>query len=677
MSSRVTLKITMTLDSDAIFGSGYSIPGGEDIAVVRDDQGYPFLPGSAIKGLIRESLENLLVWTGGSPADLEEIMGAEGWLGEADDRRLSITPLTLVNPPERPEDCFGFRTFTALESGIVKEKTLRSAACVLRGYAFEGSLTCSEKDLSLIQQALDGIRWVGALRSRGFGEVHFHAEKAESVRISSPLGNTRCIRYRLRTETPVAITNLKSSNGNSYETRGWIPGSAVRGMVLTELAARDPEWFQEHRIALLSSGTRFLDAVPRPVDMEVLPSLKGFYEDKEENNFCSVLVTPDIEGRKRAKLGTFCALDGDTIRFWSAKTGGVTRIERAVSSGVPDSPDGKEDQTRPFQIRHISAGQTLEGCILLDDPELAPRIGSVFSDVVWIGADRYEGYGRCAVTALEAAERPGWIRAYGYRSQDEISEDLYLLAVSPLTMLDENGEPCGLDLVPLAQLLGVEEIEIVDCATSIVEQGGYNRTWGSREPALPMYDRGSLFHLRCENGVPSLEKIQAIQDRGLGARASAGCGQVLFLRPDLYLGLSQKKKALEEPDGTGMTPSALVQLARYSWIMEHSRALYQGGLSHSQLGTIQSLCEAAISREEADTSKLQAFLNKNIRDRGVRHGSRFKQIDSLIRRVLEQPLYLTLRESRKDCPDCPDSMTARLELLCELFDYSRKGKEAR
>ena len=37
----VTIQVTMELLSDTIFGSGYSIPGGEDVAVCRDEGGYP------------------------------------------------------------------------------------------------------------------------------------------------------------------------------------------------------------------------------------------------------------------------------------------------------------------------------------------------------------------------------------------------------------------------------------------------------------------------------------------------------------------------------------------------------------------------------------------------------------------------------------------------------------
>jgi len=36
------LLIEMTLQSDAVFGNGLSIPGGEDIATQMDDAGFPY-----------------------------------------------------------------------------------------------------------------------------------------------------------------------------------------------------------------------------------------------------------------------------------------------------------------------------------------------------------------------------------------------------------------------------------------------------------------------------------------------------------------------------------------------------------------------------------------------------------------------------------------------------------
>lgn len=657
MSERAELRVTLELLSDAIFGSGYSVPGGEDIAVVLDDNGYPCIPGAAVKGLLRESMENWAVWTGEDRAG--EILGEPDWKGTADGRRLTLTPFLLRAeegkrlPP--PEDCFATRVFTALENGVAKTGTLRTAVCVKRGRSFEGAVFCAPEDAGLLTNALSAVKWAGAQRSRGFGRVRISVEPVNRRVEPRVLRNAGCIRYRLRTEAPVIITDLSRSGGDSYETRGYIPGSAIRGMIAGQLAETNPDWFRRHKTALLSEHTRFLDALPKPSALDVLPSIKGFYEDKEETVFESVVRSGSFTpGLKRAGLGSFCGLDGDAVRYWSAKTGGATRIARNVPGGAG---------ARPFQTCHISAGQVFEGYVILDDAALAEKITEAFGDTVWIGADRYEGYGKCRLEHMESVERPGWIDAYGCRDQAEVGTTLYLLALSPLTMLDRWGNPAGLDLEALARLLDVARVELEHCSTSTAEYGSYNRIWQCREPALPMYDRGSIFKLTC-GGPPRLERIRAVEHAGLGVRTAEGFGQVLFLRRDLFEGL-RRKEAAQAERAAEETAAARVRRARYRWIMERGDRLYQNGLSRSQVGEIQTLCEKAIA-QKGDTAALDQYLRKK---RRAGQTSRFTQIAALIREVVDRPLRETIGV------DCEDSMTARLELLCQLFNYSRKGKE--
>ena len=649
----VTMQVTMELLSDAVFGSGFSIPGGEDIAVCRDEKGYPYLKGTTLKGLLRESLENLTAWTGGNMADVEEMLGVPGWDGTEEERRVHLTALTVEQPPADPEECFSLRTFTSLEDGVVKAGTLRTASCIRRGLRFSGQLTCAEGDAALLRDALAGIKWAGTLRSRGFGSVKVHGERLPENKAGFRPVTGRCIHYLLRTETPVLVTDLSRSGENSYETRGYIPGSAVRGMVMSALSAGDPDWFTAHKEALLSDGTRFLDAVPAPVDTPVLPSIKGFYETKEETGLENV-VTDGVftPGKKRAKLGTFCALKDGVIQYWSAETDGAMRIQRNVSS---------EEDTRPFQTRYLSAGQTFSGYITLEDDKMAEKISAVFADAVWLGADRFEGFGKCAVTRLESVDAPDWEKAYGYGAEAP-SKTLYLLAVSPLTMLNAMGEPCGLDTAALAQKLGVERVEVRFCSTSLAEFGGYNRTWKCRAPAMRMYDRGSVFQLVC-SARPDGERIQAIQREGLGIRRAEGFGQVLFLRAELLEGL-ESKSAVSRPEQDQTVRR--VRDAEYRWVMRNAERVRRCGLSRSQIGTIQSLCEQAIANGR-DTAALYAHLEKNLNDRGARHGSRFTEIDALVRQVLDMPMDRTL-----EMTGCADR---RLELLCLLFDYSRKDDE--
>ena len=88
-------------------------------------------------------------------------------------------------------------------------------------------------------------------------------------------------------------------------------------------------------------------------------------------------------------------------------------------------------------------------------------------------------------------------------------------------------------------------------------------------------------------------------------------------------------------------------------------------LSSSQLGEIQAICEKAIA-SDGRTDELYAHLDRNLNERGAKHGNRFVEIDAKIRQVLETPLAETLMAAGSD------SRRERLRLLCELFDYSRK-----
>lgn len=655
MTKRVTVPVEMRLCSDTVFGSGYSIPGSEDVAVCLDEKGLPYMKGSTWKGLLRESLENLVAWGEGEDRDITALMGEEGWNGLTDDRRVRLTGLTLTDLPADPEDCFDLRTFTSLENGVVKKGTLRTVSCIRTGLIFSGELECDEGDLPLLRDALAGIKWAGTQRSRGFGRVRFTTGEASTSKSAHPAAVGICLRLRLHTELPVVFTDPNRSDGNSTETYGFIPGSAIRGAVIEMLAAGDQAWFAAHKAALLD--VRFVDAVPVPDHALVpIPAFRGFYEDKDEKTLeCMVRNGNFTQGLKRARLGTFCALSGDTIHYWNARTGGATRILRGK--------DGED--TRMFQVRALSAGQDFEGYILLDDLELGEKLSQTLGKTLWLGADRYAGYGKCSVQ-VEAIPHPIWQDVYGYQDGDTPQKELYLLAIAPFTMVNNSGEPCGLDEAKLARLLGVKEVMVQCCATSMFRAGGYNRVWGCRAPSVHFYDRGSLFRLTCDP-APALDALRRVQREGLGIRRAEGFGQVLFLRTALVNGLRKKVKQEINSNNEANTQAQL-RRTRYRWVMDHTGELNTCGLSKSQIGIIQVLCEKAMSKG-GDWTELDTHLNHNLGGRGVMHGARFKKADALIRDVLTHPLGETLK-----LENCPDSATERLALLCLLIDHSRKGK---
>lgn len=181
------LFIEMTLQSDAVFGNGLSMPGGEDIATQMDDRGFPYLKGNTLKGMFREELINLCSWTGKEREETDRmvctLMGEGGSEQFDESRKVRFSDLALhpelkkavaEETAELSEHIAMFtytRDFTSLEDGMAKEGSLRQCRCVKSGLHFYGTCSCADQDAELVKEVLALVKWVGTMRNRGFGKV--------------------------------------------------------------------------------------------------------------------------------------------------------------------------------------------------------------------------------------------------------------------------------------------------------------------------------------------------------------------------------------------------------------------------------------------------------------------------------------------------------------------------
>ena len=183
------LMIEMLLESDAVFGSGLSIPGGEDIATQMDDQGFPYLKGNTLKGIFREELINLIDWTTKDFTLVDVIMGESGSESLDESRKVRFSDLTLYpqlrqmvveetsSISERIAMFTYTRNFTSLEDGMAMEGSLRQCRCIKSGLHFQGVCTCDKGDVEIVKEVLSLIKWVGTMRNRGFGKVSITVEE--------------------------------------------------------------------------------------------------------------------------------------------------------------------------------------------------------------------------------------------------------------------------------------------------------------------------------------------------------------------------------------------------------------------------------------------------------------------------------------------------------------------
>ena len=191
------MKIIMRLLSDTIFGNGESVPGGEDISVLTDAQGFPYFKGGTLKGIFREELIRNLGWKGLSTSQVEAQVG--DLLGESGDNRpdegklrfsdlvvsQAVKQAVLKEIGDNPEVILAsfsdLRTFTSIEeNGMAKAGSLRMARCIHAGISFEGEVLCTEDQRALVREVVALIKYVGTMRNRGFGRVLI--EEKEAVR---------------------------------------------------------------------------------------------------------------------------------------------------------------------------------------------------------------------------------------------------------------------------------------------------------------------------------------------------------------------------------------------------------------------------------------------------------------------------------------------------------------
>ena len=203
------LKIKMQLLSDVIFGSGVSVPGGEDISVLCDKNGFPYYKGGTFKGIFREELERLLEWKAEEKSkeklqnnraeNAEKIvirlLGKSGDSNIFSDGKLIFSDFTLsdyvknmvLEEFENQEEYVGqitnlftnTRVLTSMEeNGIVKKGSLRMLRCVNKGLYFYSEILCDTKEEeNIVREVLPMIKWIGSMRNRGFGKVKITVEE--------------------------------------------------------------------------------------------------------------------------------------------------------------------------------------------------------------------------------------------------------------------------------------------------------------------------------------------------------------------------------------------------------------------------------------------------------------------------------------------------------------------
>ena len=492
----------------------------------------------------------------------------------------------------------------------------------------------------------------------------------------------RYIRFVVENREPLRIGDDETSQHGQTDTLHYIPGSAVRGMVVQALV-QNPAAFEEDKKTLFSNRVHFLNAYPMVDGRDLIPSLKGFYEDKTEvpgkKLVENVLLADLTPGSKRASLGRFGYVEGDCFCYTDARIGETMHINR-----------GREGKRTLFFGQYLEKGQCFSGFITFDDSvdgKVIDRVKDAFGERILFGSRRFAGYGSCCLREIAVQEglpygelrggTPG--AAVETQVRPEAVKDFYLALLSDTSMRSPWGETVGLCLSSLAEKLDCGSLRMLRCAASTAESHAYNRIWRGAVPSAVMYSAGSVFHLKAERPV-SWERIARLEEQGIGIRRNEGFGQIAVLpgygeiRYKQAIGREQAKISGEREDAkasrempeefyaqgmadlkTGAKGLLTLRMERAMerYMAEHPLRL--AGISRSKLGVVESMCQEFQYAPMEAKEQLERFIEHDAQkdERSKKQGRKtqdalHKYVNAMLSDDLLEKLSVPLGEAGRN-----------------------------
>lgn len=499
----------------------------------------------------------------------------------------------------------------------------------------------------------------------------------------------RYLKYVLKNIEPIRIADDSTSQNGQTNCLRYIPGTSVRGVIINALSGEKD--FEQIKKTLFSNDVRYLNAYLMADERELLPSPKGFYEDKRvaagKKEIQNVVSDGTFtEGYKRASLGRYCYFEEDCIRFFSVPTGSDMKIKINVGAG---------EKKNVFRNEYVCEGNRFCGYIAVNDEDLAKRFSNILKGTVMIGNGRSAGLGKCRVLSCEYIEA----LPYGeYVPDEDLRDSCYMFLLSNTVMRGEEGEYCGLDMNVLKSQMGVESLSIEACSTSTVEVKGHNRVWGVKTPSVVMYEQGSVFRLGF-SGTLTKERIRRICDEGIGVRKNEGFGRVLFLKhyDSIRFKLTGETKrdmpdsSEEEREDREVLRIAAKALYRKQLHDAAMRFILQNPLprsqtSSSQLGILESFASSYRYEPDQAYRSINAYFEhaaeKSERQNVHKKRNSITGVEKLMRNIMDKPLTELLQpEDRADSImgihksqllSETEEKQFRLNLMTEMIRYENK-----
>ena len=392
-----TRYLRLTFDSDWHVGSGAGIPGSVDRQVLRDEEGFPYVPGKTLTGILRDTAEwiadvrdtseegnkwkNVLIGLFGEQPESHGgtqggfASGAAVGIGSATlsrDLRNYIQGLRNASGPDLRAALFTVRpgvkidraTGRALEDHLFSTERVRGCTLYAPIKYLRGPL--SEDEEKLLGDAVRAVRRLGGKRRRGGGRCRLDwcnvPDRTDSENDSRPswpeAGSFVELDFRLTTLQPVVIN--KVTLGNVVRSEMTIPGVSLLPWFTREALA--PLGEEELRAAVLNGELSVGNFLPEIEGELSLPVPLCLAREKEGNGMLNRLVSqPEREGVQMKDLRTgYIRVVGEEMQYFPDDSRRLLRTHNTVEDA---SQRPTERVGGLFTYEAIRPGRTFRGTI--------------------------------------------------------------------------------------------------------------------------------------------------------------------------------------------------------------------------------------------------------------------------------------------------------------------------
>lgn len=511
----------------SVFIGGYSQNDGSADGVTAADEQGVLIPGSVLKGALREAALRITQALGRGGDLLDRLFGeASGRAG-----LLRVGMLRALIPAE-----LSLRHHVSLERSARQAAPERlfahrvSAAGL--GLCFRGEIVAHRgldaDEQGLLDAAVELTDQLGGGRGRGLGHVRVTLEKAEPSQTKTPdfdpdLGQLTLV---LSAEEPLQLGVIKDrTNVNASKT--WLDGSAVRGAVAAGLTRRVADTERSAALEAIVGGTSpavFGDG--HPEHPSAIPAPLTLREPKGGGELT------DLAANLCAGRGDERAFDTRAVRGTVACPDGrwqkVELARRTVTRTARNPVDGRAADGLLFSLEVVEPPSVFYVPVQ-GSPDQLRAIVETAAGGLWVGGVRSRGFGRvtladvCTLPPLAPlAERHArWVERVGTLGGETPEASGVLLALGPVAVSQDR----------LHAALAAVGLELVGGVARRRAHGGWNREVHLPRLLAGAFVPGSVWIVRRRDGSSALPALTKLETQGIGPGRPDGWGRLAACHP--------------------------------------------------------------------------------------------------------------------------------------------------